>query len=199
MTTQPRPYAAAPHELQKRAVTVSGAPHRAQCGVSGNRTAPMPTAPAQNMPRGGASLETTWKREVADSGKPRLASRRRNRLDYGQSATKRRPKATRARALCKPEVTGSIPVRSIEKGPGNRAICMVLEGDGMADDQTGRHRAGSSTRLRTTILNAGSPVTQAANQPVNPSAKSTGTKASSLRSRVGSHQIAARGTAAPRP
>ena len=53
------------------------------------------------------------------------------------------------------------------------------------------------TRLRTTILNGGSPVTQAANQPVNPSARSTGTKASSLRSRVGSHQMAASGTAAP--
>jgi hypothetical protein len=35
--------------------------------------------------------------------------------------------------------------------------------------------------LRTTIFGVGSPVTQAANQPVNPSAKSTGMKASSMR------------------
>jgi hypothetical protein len=28
------------------------------------------------------------------------------------------------RRLCKPEVTGSIPVRSIDKGAGNSAFCL---------------------------------------------------------------------------
>jgi hypothetical protein len=75
-------------------------------------SSPQPTKPSARGRSETLLLETRWKPEVATNGE-RLMGRW---LSYGQSATdggsRRLPGL-----LCKPEVTGSIPVRSIRGNP----------------------------------------------------------------------------------
>ena len=101
---------------------------RASSKAAGPRSRAVPSSPSSTNGSADSSARPAMRRRARRSARPSAASSRRAYVDVRRTLSwlYTDPLGALAqlgeRRLCKPEVTGSIPARSTEKGPGNGAF-----------------------------------------------------------------------------